>query len=277
MRRLFGQIDALLRGSLTPREELRRGQVAVSSRTLILGTLLLGGVYGTFMGVYSALRPGSPTLLQLPVTVIKVPLLFLLTLAVTMPSLYVFSTLAGSRLRWRETSRLLLCGITVDLALLASFGPVTGFFTLSTESYHFMVLLNVLFFAAGGVAGLAFVARALDAVFEEAPPEEQAPAEGPGPEGDLPPASTPAAPRGASHAASAAKPPLRRRAGSPSGARFVFRIWIVIYAAVGAQMGWILRPFIGSPDMPFSLFRERESNFFEACFRGLRALFLHEG
>jgi hypothetical protein len=276
MRTLFGQIDALLRGNLTRREELRKGRLPVSSRTLILGAIVLGGAYGAFMGLYAALRPVSPTLLQLPVAMVKVPLLFLLTLAVTMPSLYVFSTLAGSRLRWQETGRLLLCGIAVNLALLASFGPVTGFFTLSTDSYHFMVLLNVIFFAAGGIAGLAFVARALEAVFEEAPPEEQAPAGGPGPEGGVPPASPPPAPE------EAGRPPVlravpRRKPGPRTGARLVFRVWVFIYAAVGAQMGWLLRPFIGWPDAPFSLFREKESNFFEAFFRGLRALLFPGG
>jgi hypothetical protein len=57
-------------------------------------------------------------------------------------------------------------------------------------------------------------------------------------------------------------------------ARFVFRIWILIYGVVGAQMGWILRPFLGAPGAPFQLFRERDSNFFQAVFRTLRRLFL---
>lgn len=44
--------------------------------------------------------------------------------------------------------------------------------------------------------------------------------------------------------------------------RTVFRAWVVLFALVGAQMGWVLRPFIGSPDLPFTWFRERNSNFF---------------
>jgi hypothetical protein len=52
----------------------------------------------------------------------------------------------------------------------------------------------------------------------------------------------------------------------------VLRIWILIYAVVGAQMGWILRPFIGSPELPFTWFRERDSNFFAAFLRALREL-----
>lgn len=31
--------------------------------------------------------------------------------------------------------------------------------------------------------------------------------------------------------------------------------WLITYAFVGIQMGWTLRPFIGSPDMPTSFFR----------------------
>ncbi len=38
-------------------------------------------------------------------------------------------------------------------------------------------------------------------------------------------------------------------------------------------MGWILRPFIGSPNLPVQLFREREPNFFQAVLRTLGDLF----
>jgi hypothetical protein len=38
--------------------------------------------------------------------------------------------------------------------------------------------------------------------------------------------------------------------------RTLLRIWLVIYAFVGIQMGWILRPFIGSPDMAPQFFRQ---------------------
>lgn len=44
----------------------------------------------------------------------------------------------------------------------------------------------------------------------------------------------------------------------------VFRIWIIIFAFVGMQLGWNLRPFVGSRDMEFELFREKEGNFYLA-------------
>jgi hypothetical protein len=50
-------------------------------------------------------------------------------------------------------------------------------------------------------------------------------------------------------------------------------VWTLIYGVVGAQMGWILRPFVGTPNLPFTLFRQRESNFFQAFFGALGDLF----
>ena len=54
----------------------------------------------------------------------------------------------------------------------------------------------------------------------------------------------------------------------------VFRCWVVLFALVGAQMGWVMRPFIGTPELPFSWFRERESNFFASVLGALRKVLL---
>ena len=55
--------------------------------------------------------------------------------------------------------------------------------------------------------------------------------------------------------------------------RTVFYCWIVLFGLVGTQMGWVLRPFIGNPDKPFTWFRVRESNFFEAVWQNFLNLF----
>ena len=49
----------------------------------------------------------------------------------------------------------------------------------------------------------------------------------------------------------------------------VFRFWIIILAFVGMQLAWNLRPFIGSRDLPFELFRKREGNFYIAVFQSV--------
>ncbi len=48
-----------------------------------------------------------------------------------------------------------------------------------------------------------------------------------------------------------------------SGARRrVLWMWILIYAFVGSQMAWALRPFIGAPSMQFEFFRQLGGNFY---------------
>jgi hypothetical protein len=54
--------------------------------------------------------------------------------------------------------------------------------------------------------------------------------------------------------------------------RRVFTIWMIVFGLVGAQMAWILRPFIGAPGTPFTWFRERGSNFFESVWHHLTHL-----
>jgi len=54
-------------------------------------------------------------------------------------------------------------------------------------------------------------------------------------------------------------------AASQEGAgarRGVLRLWILVYAFVGSQVAWTLRPFIGAPSMNFELFRQFGGNFY---------------
>ena len=53
----------------------------------------------------------------------------------------------------------------------------------------------------------------------------------------------------------------------------VFKIWIVIFAFVGMQLAWNLRPFVGAKEMSFELFREKEGNFYLAVLQSTGALF----
>ncbi|MCL4487733.1 MAG: actin-binding WH2 domain-containing protein [Chloroflexi bacterium] len=49
----------------------------------------------------------------------------------------------------------------------------------------------------------------------------------------------------------------------------VVRLWIVVYAFVGSQVAWTLRPFIGAPSMKFELFRQLGGNFYTNIFASL--------
>ena len=49
----------------------------------------------------------------------------------------------------------------------------------------------------------------------------------------------------------------------------ILRGWLFLYGFVGSQLGWTLRPFFGTPTAPFTLFREREGNFYLSIFQSL--------
>ena len=288
MRQLLGQLDRLLRGEFTAPELLRQGRVEVPVRRLLHASLLCGVVYGVCMGLYSASGDVERGALQFVSSAVKVPLLFLFTLLVTFPSLYVFAALAGSRLGLPEMLRLLVGAVTVNLAVVASFGPVTVFFTVFIKSYAFIALLNVVFFVLAGAVSLGFLSRAVRSVFDGGTPGGGAEkgAAGGAPGGSAPNAGASRSPATAPESRASPWNPVSEvpapaqataretpRAADQGRARLIFRVWIVIYGVVGAQMGWILRPFVGNPEMPFLWFRHhRESNFFAALGDLLRDL-----
>ena len=64
-------------------------------------------------------------------------------------------------------------------------------------------------------------------------------------------------------------------AGGKEGASargHVVRLWILLYAFVGSQMAWTLRPFIGAPSMKFELFRQLGGNFYSNLFASIGEL-----
>jgi hypothetical protein len=49
----------------------------------------------------------------------------------------------------------------------------------------------------------------------------------------------------------------------------IFAIWIIIFAFVSSQLAWNLRPFVGSKELPFELFRTRQGNFYIAIIQSV--------
>ena len=256
---LLMQLDQLLRGESTRLELLRRGSIDISPGGIALMSLPLSFFSGICMGVFSLTGSGSLARMQIIASALKMPALFFLTFVVTFPSLYVFNALVGSRLRLYSVLKLLVAAIGIMLTVLASLGPIVAFFAVTTTSYAFMKLLNVAVFTIAGVMGGGFLLRTLhrlNLASEDTPGLESSPSEPALPA----PAASPGAPR-----ALPAEP--------GANVRNLFRIWVGVFALVGAQMAWILRPFIGDPEQPFQWFRPVTSNFFEAVWRAFQSLF----
>ena len=110
MRAWLREIDELLRGNKTSPELLGAGTSQLRLAPYVGFSIILGAVYGACMGLYSVLSRTPPVYEQLLASTLKVPLLFLLTLVVTLPSLYVFSALLGARLSQRTSGRVLATG-----------------------------------------------------------------------------------------------------------------------------------------------------------------------
>lgn len=285
------ELDRILRGEVTRPEDIQRADIKIPVVGVAVIVILLATIYGFCMGIFALARgvennEYQQALLQTFASMCKVPLLFFLTLVVTFPSLYVFNALAGSKLRVLPVLKLLIASLAVNLAVLASMGPILAFFSVSTPNYSFIVLLNVVVFSVAGGLGLAFLIQTLNRMAlterHRLPPirsqpqeviadatEEDAQASIPNSHADLPAADEIHSTRSTSLQRNPG--PLDQLEGMVVGhhVRKVFACWIIVFGLVGAQMGWVLRPFIGSPSQPFSWFRARKSNFFEAVFNTL--------
>ncbi len=271
----FRSLDRLLRGDATRMDALRSGTIDVPVPGTVVLLSVLGMVYGACMGVFSLTSSGSGQHMQIVASTVKVPVLFLATLLVTFPSLYVFNAMVGSRLRFVAVMKLMLGAMGVTMAVLASLGPIVGFFSISSTSYSFVLLLNVAVFAVSGGLGMLFLLHTLNrlTIAQHEPIVERIPTE-------------PAMPvEGAEASGDAESPALRIDPPRIPGAidaiegqaivanvKRIFRVWIVLFGIVGAQMAWVLRPFIGTPGKDFTWFRERGSSFFEAVWHAIVTL-----
>src|SRR5215208_3894165 len=135
MMQWISSLDRVLKGEATRPDELRRGSVDIPLGGLSLVILLLGVFYVVTRWHTPKAYMGW---MQMMAAAVKVPALFFLTLVVTLPSLYVFNALVGSRLTFGAVVRLLVAALGVMLALQASFGTIVVFFSVSTTSYPFM-------------------------------------------------------------------------------------------------------------------------------------------
>lgn len=260
MRNHLRQMDRLLRGDATSASALRFGTMILPIDKIVVTALVLAALHGLFVATFT-LANGSDALLERTLSsMLKVPALFFLTLLVTFPSLYIFNTVVGSRLTLGDILRLLVASLGVMITILVSLGPIVAFFSVSTTNYPFILLFNVAVFAVAGILGIRFLMRTLERMTraydreEKKQTNEEVKADlsnlsealrstyGTGSEGALDRSDEPADPK----------------------VRLLFRTWIVVFGLVGGQMGWVLRPFVGDPAIPFQWLSPRESSFFEA-------------
>lgn len=216
----FGIVEKILRNRYEFFNEIREGiGLREKMRAMLISSI-------TFFALYGAVMGSTHSLWQTLSSGVKLPILFLTTLFVCVPSLYFFSLLFGSNQSLSQNLTLILTAITVTAVLLLSLAPITLFFLLTTSQYQFFKLLNVAIFAVSGLMGVVFLYQGMKVVSQD-------------------------------------------EAEGASTRRWVLIFWMFVYAFVGSQMAWTIRPFIGAPHAEFELFRQLGGNFYANVFHSL--------
>jgi hypothetical protein len=266
------------------------GQMMLSS---VIALACYGAVLGSFHSVLMALT-----------SAVKLPLLFLVTLAICLPTLYLFNLVFGARLSVRQSLALVMVALTVTAMLALAFAPISLFFLITAPDYSFFKLLNVAILALSALVGLRFLTGGMRVLNEhgllapaksgtEVAPVSPAPTQASDPV--LAPTAAPApvaAAVGNGGTATLAVPapaavqvppgyvlqPVRQmqprpvRQPAPPSMTLLY-VWILLFGFVGTQLAWTLRPFFGSPGMKFSLYRDIDGNFYAEIFRTLAHFF----
>ena len=254
---------------------------------LILSMLLCSAIS---LAAYGAVLGASNSWLQALVSTVKLPLLFLATLAICLPTLYLFNLVFGARLSVLQACALIMVAITVTAVLTFAFAPISLFFLITARSYAFFKLLNVAILALTALIGLRFLTSGMRALNKHVAAESMlsnqvvVPAQLPERElvsatvgGAADPATQPPtngdAPTGSRNQIRAAKTmPPQTAAGERPASMLLLYIWILLFGFVGTQLAWTLRPFFGSPGQPFELFRDIDGTFYSDILQTLGSL-----
>ena len=214
------------------------------------------------LALYGAVLGFSNSPLQAAASFVKLPLLFLATLAICLPTLYLFNLVFGAKLSVLQALTLIMVTITVTAVLTLAFAPISLFFLITAQSYPFFKLLNVAILVLTALVGLRFLTAGMRALNEhqESVTVPATPAA----------LTSPAPVAGTDGAVLTAKPPVQTAVRRPAPATrpdgstsmTLLYIWILLFGFVGTQLAWTLRPFFGSPGKDFELFRSIGGTFY---------------
>ncbi|MGH8878538.1 MAG: hypothetical protein ACRD0P_14535, partial [Stackebrandtia sp.] len=109
------------------------------------------------LACYGAVLGASNGWLQAVSSAVKLPLLFLVTMLICLPTLYLFNLVFGARLSVRQALALVSTAITVTSMLSLAFAPISLFFLVTAPDYNFYKILNVTILGLTGLVGLRFL------------------------------------------------------------------------------------------------------------------------
>ncbi|MFI0794266.1 hypothetical protein ACH4OY_16505 [Micromonospora rubida] len=132
-------------------------QQIVDDRDLTGLTMRMLAGSGIALACYGAVLGAFHSVLMALTSAVKLPLLFVVTLAICLPTLYLFNLVFGARLSVRQSLALVMVAITVTSMLAVAFAPISLFFLITAPDYGFFKLLNVAILTLSAVVGLRFL------------------------------------------------------------------------------------------------------------------------
>ncbi len=191
-------------------DELTRDVDLPRKLGLAVAVIVAGAaLYGAALGLW---RGGA----QVGYAAIKLPLVLIVTAALTMVFNWMTAVLFGLRVRFAQVAVLSFLALGVASAVLASLAPVAWLFSVSATppslearaTHNLLYLLHTVLVAGAGLAGMAVLWCT-----------------------------------------------LVRLAGDRRRARRIFGAWVLSFALVGGEVAWALRPFVGSIYYPPAFLR----------------------
>lgn len=177
---------------------------------LVATIIAFGSTYGAVLGSWHGAR------LSVYVA-IKIPLMLLVTAAITSLFNWIIAALLGLPMRVRQIVALTLIPLAITSIVAASLAPVAWLFNASLPSpapsqrttHNVLYLAHTMLIAAAGLSGTSTLRHVLADV-----------------------------------------------CGDAKQASKIRWSWIAVYAFVGSEVAWALRPFIGSVYLPVVFLRE---------------------
>ena len=156
MRSIFTILPNFLRNPDRFFDEVRDNkEINQKAIALAIASCLFLMAYGFTVGLAK-----SP--MQAASSSLKMPILFLSTMAFSLPALYFFSlALLGTPLRMIQVLTIVLTGIAVAAFLLLGLAPITLFFVMTSSNYPFFQLLAVVSVGISALIGVYFLWRGM--------------------------------------------------------------------------------------------------------------------
>ena len=151
---MINVIEALLKQPGRILHACKEGSMRVTLM-LILGTVAGLAIFGVLLGTFS----GGTQLWAAP---LKVVFGALFAMLICLPSLYIFTAMAGIDARFKQIAGTLLAAVTLSALLLLGFAPVVWIFSQSTESVAFMGFLSLAFWTIALYFGLRLLFAAMN-------------------------------------------------------------------------------------------------------------------